>query len=198
MVKALPMIGKPALRALTKVGLTDLEALSQVSAGALSALHGIGPKAIKQLEEALTKEGLAFGPEQALPLDADFLMLGDLACDNAPKKRVIREFLLAAWMQEADLSGDYLSPKAEFSEAGQDKPLMGLQTILTAYQAADQISSLVLHKLLSHGKEGAVHATLHLQTGQEIHFAEFYQFEGHRKDAKLLKITRYQHSSSAS
>lgn len=197
-VKALPNIGKPATRALNNVGLTHLEALSQVSAQSVAKLHGVGPKAIIRLEEALKVEGLAFGPDQELAFETDFLAIGDLNCDNAPKRRGIRDFLLAAWMQDVTLTSNYLSSKAQFAEATQAQPLMGIEKILTAYQTATPISSIIIHQLVSHGKEGAAHASLTLQSGHQIHFAEFYQFEGHRKEAKLLKITRYLHSSSES
>ena len=30
-----------------------------------------------------------------------------------------------------------------------------------------------------------------LKTGKEIHFAHFFEFENHKKDAKLSKVTSY-------
>lgn len=197
-MKPLPNIGKPAIRALTNVGLKELDDLTLVNAKNLLKLHGLGPKAIALLDEALKSEGLAFGPEHDLPLEMDFLAIGDLACDNAPKRRVIRDFLLAAWMQDARLVANYLSPQATFTEAHQTQTIMELANILSAYHAPEKVSSLMLHQILSHGKEGAVHATIRLQTGRDIHIAEFYQFEGHRKDAQILKITRYVHASKTS
>lgn len=197
-MKPLPNIGKPAMRALTNAGLKELDDLTQVNTKNLLKVHGLGPKAIALLEDALKSEGLAFGPELDLPLETDFLAIGDLTCDNAPKRRVIRDFLLAAWMQDARLAANYLSPQATFTEANQHQPITELANILSAYHAPDKISSLVLHQILSHGKEGAVHATIRRHSGQEMHLAEFYQFEGHRKDAKLLKITRYLHASKTS
>lgn len=56
-------IGKPALRALHLTGYTYLEQLTQVTASELLALHGIGPKAIRLLNEALQVRGLAFAQE---------------------------------------------------------------------------------------------------------------------------------------
>ncbi len=31
----------------------------------------------------------------------------------------------------------------------------------------------------------------YLKTGKEIHFAHFFEFENHKKDAKLSKVTSY-------
>lgn len=195
-MKSLPNIGKPATRALNSVGLTHLDALSQVSAKSLSKLHGVGPKAITRLEAALEEAGLAFGSDLELDFEIDFLALGDLNCDNAPKRRYIRNYLLAAWSQNASATGNYLSLKAQLTEAGQSNPLEGLDNMLTAYHTTDRIRSLMIHQILTHGKEGAAHASLTLHSGEHVHFAEFYQFDSHRKDAKLLKITRYLNSSS--
>jgi hypothetical protein len=56
----LPKIGKPALRALTNAGYMRLEQLSNTSEAELSKLHGMGPKALGILREALAAKGLAF------------------------------------------------------------------------------------------------------------------------------------------
>jgi DNA-directed RNA polymerase alpha subunit len=51
-------LGAPAKRALDAAGYTSLEQLTQVSERDLLALHGMGPKAIRQLREALREAGL--------------------------------------------------------------------------------------------------------------------------------------------
>ena len=56
----LPNIGKPAGRALAGAGYTRLDQLSKVSEAELLKLHGVGPKAIRILREALTERGLSF------------------------------------------------------------------------------------------------------------------------------------------
>ena len=56
----LPNIGQPALRALTEVGYRRLEQLTQVSDAELLKLHGVGPKAIRLLREALAAQGMSF------------------------------------------------------------------------------------------------------------------------------------------
>lgn len=55
-----PKIGKPAQRALTSAGFTRLEQLTKVTEKELLKLHGMGPKAIKILREALTEKGASF------------------------------------------------------------------------------------------------------------------------------------------
>lgn len=55
-----PKISEPALRALDGAGYFKLEHLTRVSKTELSKLHGMGPKALGILEEALAAKGLTF------------------------------------------------------------------------------------------------------------------------------------------
>jgi DNA-directed RNA polymerase alpha subunit len=51
---------QPARRALANAGYTRLEQLTKTSEAELSKLHGMGPKALGILKEALRAKGLAF------------------------------------------------------------------------------------------------------------------------------------------
>ena len=54
-------IGAPATRALTAAGYTELSQLAGVPAAELAKLHGVGPKALRLLQEALQERGLSLG-----------------------------------------------------------------------------------------------------------------------------------------
>ncbi len=56
----LPNIGAPATRALTIAGYTNLNQLTKISETELGQLHGVGPKALSLLREALNAQGLSF------------------------------------------------------------------------------------------------------------------------------------------
>jgi len=60
-----PNIGAPATRALEIEGYTQLKQLTKVSEAELAQLHGVGPKAIRILHEALKAKGLSFKPAKA-------------------------------------------------------------------------------------------------------------------------------------
>lgn len=53
-------IGNPARRALARAGYVRLEQLTQVSEAELLKLHGMGPKALGLLRQALAAKGLSF------------------------------------------------------------------------------------------------------------------------------------------
>jgi hypothetical protein len=54
-------IGAPATRALTAAGYTELGQLDGVPAAELAKLHGVGPKALRLLQEALQAQDMSLG-----------------------------------------------------------------------------------------------------------------------------------------
>ena len=54
-------VSAPAVRALTAAGYTELRQLAGVPAAELARLHGMGPKALRLLQEALAAQGLSLG-----------------------------------------------------------------------------------------------------------------------------------------
>ena len=54
----LPNIGRPATSALLSVGVASLLQVPAMSRQELLALHGVGPKAVRLLEEALAERGM--------------------------------------------------------------------------------------------------------------------------------------------
>lgn len=56
----LPPIGRPATGALVAAGITDLDQVAARSETELLALHGVGPRAVRILAEALTARGRSF------------------------------------------------------------------------------------------------------------------------------------------
>jgi hypothetical protein len=57
----LPKIGAPATRALSNAGYRSLGQLAGVPRTELAALHGMGPKALGIIEEALSQHNLQLG-----------------------------------------------------------------------------------------------------------------------------------------
>jgi hypothetical protein len=56
-------LGQPAIRALAGAGYRQLDELATIRAADLLKLHGMGPKGIRILREALAAKGLAFADE---------------------------------------------------------------------------------------------------------------------------------------
>ena len=56
----LPSIGAPATRALAGAGIARLPHVPGLTEAELAALHGVGPRAVGRLREALAGRGLSF------------------------------------------------------------------------------------------------------------------------------------------
>ena len=54
-------IGAPATRALVGAGYSELAQLAGVPISELKELHGMGPRALRLIQEALEHEGLSLG-----------------------------------------------------------------------------------------------------------------------------------------
>ena len=54
-------IGAPATRALVGAGYTKLSDLDGVPVSELKALHGVGPRALRIVQDALEQEGQSLG-----------------------------------------------------------------------------------------------------------------------------------------
>lgn len=59
----LPWMSKPANRELLNAGYYKLEQFTEVTEKEISKIHGVGPKAIRILNEALQERGLSFKKE---------------------------------------------------------------------------------------------------------------------------------------
>ncbi|HEY9089083.1 MAG TPA: hypothetical protein VIO36_13005 [Anaerolineaceae bacterium] len=60
-------LAAPARRALAGAGINRLEQVAQLSEAQIRKLHGMGPKAIRLLREALHERGLSFAGEPETP-----------------------------------------------------------------------------------------------------------------------------------
>jgi predicted flap endonuclease-1-like 5' DNA nuclease len=59
-----PKTSAPAERALLNAGITNLAQLATYSEKEIAALHGMGPKALRILSEALAAKGLSFADKK--------------------------------------------------------------------------------------------------------------------------------------
>lgn len=171
----LPSIGKPATNALNQLGIFHLEQLADLDEKNLSKIHGIGPKAVKILKEAMTEKALKFKDTEPLPFVPPFAVLGDLSCNNAPKREIIRDFVIALHIGHPKKVDAYITDDCELDSSITDK----------------KISALNLLTIISHGKDGAAEGIIYLNSGQTISFAYFFKFENHKKTALIKEVTRY-------
>ncbi|HAR3956756.1 TPA: DNA-binding protein [Staphylococcus aureus] len=185
----LPKIGKPATRALNSQGIYTLEAVSQYTKSSLMEMHGVGPKAISILEQALFQHQLHFKTEVQSSLP--FKLTGDVSCNHAPKRQQMIDFIVATAALDIELLRSLVTTEFIWSVPGHFDiygPQILIQELSNYY---NQVASLNIHSNITHGCLGSMHGIEILKTGKEIHFAHFFEFENHKKDAKLSEVTSY-------
>ena len=74
---------------------------------------------------------------KAHPYKPDFLLLGDLSCDNAPKRRVIRDFVVRRLFvgKQSNLE-ETLNPAVE-TEINGDQTINGIDELITYFDKKD-------------------------------------------------------------
>ncbi len=189
MATDLPKIGRPATQALNDIGVVTLEEVAQYERTTLLGIHGIGPKAIEILHEALTDIDLNFKNEMESYLP--FKLTGDLNCDNAPKRKIMLDFLIGSILVDKVQLLEAVTADFIWKVPGAFE-LHGFEAFYDELNAHKvDIDSLEVTHNISHGKLGAIHGTQIAQNGDAIYFADFFEFESHSKNAKVKKIISY-------
>ncbi|WP_323703279.1 nuclear transport factor 2 family protein [Mammaliicoccus sp. Dog046] len=187
----LPKIGQPATRALNEINVSTLEEVAQFDEQNLSNLHGVGPKAIRILNEALQEKGLNFNKLDEDLSHLKFVVRGDLNCDNAPKRRIVRDIVVGSTAGDIKAVESWLTDDLIWEVPGEFE-LTGKDAFIKQLQAyTEMVKSLEIKSILSHGKEASIHGTMIDRSGKPMHFAEMYEFASHKKDSKIKKITSY-------
>lgn len=189
----LPNIGKPATNALQNIGITTLEQLTAYDEKNLLKIHGVGPKALTILKEALNMQQLTFKESlQKIDLpNVNFAILCPISCENAPKKRVIRDYLIASAAGDQDRLETLVADSLTWIVPGKT-PLEGrtpfIKTVLTQQQ---DLSSLDIQSILTHGREASAHGILTDTKGNKTYFSDIYLFANSKKEAKISQITSF-------
>lgn len=191
MAISLPNIGKTAVNTLKQLNITTLNEVSKVDEGTLLKIHGIGPKAIRVLKEKLTAEGMDFSEPPQLSMQPPFAVIGDLSCDNAPKRRVIRDFIIARTAGNETALMETITENASCQIVNRNTKVSISENNLIGVEENHKISSMIIHHNISHGKEGASETVVILNNGEQIHIADFFLFESHKKDSKIYSIKSY-------
>ncbi|ALS02752.1 DNA-binding protein [Enterococcus silesiacus] len=189
----IPNIGKPATNALNSIGVTTLEQVSNLEKTTLRKMHGVGPKAISILEQSLTDHNLFFQDHSSSNVrpKTDFAVICSLNCDNAPKRRLIRDYLLAAASGNQPLLESVLSDSLRWIIPGKS-PLEGKEAFIAAVvKEQTELSTLEIQSILTHGKEGSAHGILTTKTGEKIYFSDIIRFKSNQKDAPISEITSF-------
>ncbi|MCX2678734.1 nuclear transport factor 2 family protein [Galbibacter sp. EGI 63066] len=112
-------------------------------------------------------------------------------CGNAPKREFLKEINIAFAKGNSDFIIESVTDKIVWEIIG-DKIIEGKEKFTDELEKmkAEKASELILERVLTHGREGAVSGIMKMANGEKYAFSDFYEFSG-AKGAKVKTIISY-------
>ncbi len=112
-------------------------------------------------------------------------------CGNSPKKQFLKELNIAFAKSDSDFLIASVTDKIIWDIIG-DKKIVGKENFVEeqAKMKSQKVSELIVERILTHGKEGAVSGIMKMSNDKKFAFSDFYEFSG-AKGAKVRAITSY-------
>lgn len=113
-------------------------------------------------------------------------------CGNAPKKLVLRDFLIALAKGDSQHVADNITDNIHWNLVG-TKVLVGREEVTAAFDELvdGETSKLVIDNIVTHGSICSANGTWYKADGRVVAFCDVYRFNSHAKHAKLKEITSY-------
>lgn len=112
-------------------------------------------------------------------------------CGNSPKMEFLKNFNIAFAKGNVELIVESVTDDIIWNIIG-DKKIEGKDKFTQELEKMKmkKASELILDRILTHGKEGAVSGVIKMQNGKKYAFSDFYEFSG-AKGGKVKSITSY-------
>ena len=112
-------------------------------------------------------------------------------CGNSPKKQFLKELNIAFAKSDSDFLIASVTDKIIWDIIG-DKKIEGKENFVEEQEKmkSQKVSELIVERILTHGKEGAVSGIMKMSNDKKFAFSDFYEFSG-AKGAKVRAITSY-------
>ncbi|TJY62787.1 hypothetical protein FAZ19_19405 [Sphingobacterium alkalisoli] len=109
-------------------------------------------------------------------------------CDNAPKRKIIRDFIIAWFKKEWSDIENIIEDEFQFRIVGK-QTVENKKDLQKYLQNGVEVTTLTIDEVLSHGKFGACNGSVELNK-QTIDFAYFFSFKSAGKNT-VTKISEY-------
>jgi ketosteroid isomerase-like protein len=98
-------------------------------------------------------------------------------CGNSPRKQFLVEFNRAFAEVDVEFVLEHVSDDVVWTMVG-SKEISGKQAMRQAMESmmAAKASSMVLHSVITHGREAAANGEFHYPEGEKVAFCDVYQF----------------------
>lgn len=109
-------------------------------------------------------------------------------CDNAPKRRIIKNFVVSAYKRQWQDVEEILENNFKLVNFITN-PIENIEELKEYFSQISEIEELVINEILSHGKFGACNGEIKMKS-KKAHFAYFIEFKSAGKNT-ITKITEY-------
>lgn len=112
-------------------------------------------------------------------------------CGNSPKMAFLKDINIAFAKGHVEFLIESMADDIVWNIVG-DKKIEGKEKFVEELKkmTAVKASELILDRILTHGKEGAVSGIMKMPNGTKYAFSDFYEFSG-AKGAKVKSITSF-------
>ena len=112
-------------------------------------------------------------------------------CGNSPKKLFLKQLTIAFAEGDMAFVTENVGDDISWDMTG-DKHVQGKGAFIEALEQGkkSKVVELVIDKIITHGKEGAVNGEIKMVDGQEYGFCDVYEFRG-AKGASIKSIQSY-------
>lgn len=113
-------------------------------------------------------------------------------CGNAPKKEFIRDFNIAFIKNDLEAILDAMTDDIEWELVG-DTVRTGKEEVREFMKGmpVSKGTELTILTIITHGNTAASNGTMKFEDGSEIAFCDIYEFSGHDKNARIIKLASY-------
>lgn len=112
-------------------------------------------------------------------------------CGNAPKREFLKELNVAFAKGNLEFLADSVTDKIVWNIVG-DTLIEGKEKFAEELgkMKDERVGELILDRILTHGKEGAVSGIMKMLNGKKYAFSDFYEFSG-AKGTKIKSIVSF-------
>ena len=110
-------------------------------------------------------------------------------CENAPKRRIIKNFIVSLYQKHWCELAVMLDEKFLLIPVGHST-ITELEELKKFYSLIENIETLNIVDILSHGKFGACQGKLHFKNNSNMYFAYFFEFKS-AATSTITQLTAY-------
>lgn len=111
-------------------------------------------------------------------------------CENAPRKQVIADFLIAVYQRDVDAVSVLLHDDVQWEIVGSSK-LVGVKHVGDWVTRQQPVVKLELATVITHGTECAADGSIVHSDGSTTRFSHMLVFAGHSKTAPIRRLRSY-------